>query len=102
MRFIMGFGLKFLGFFLFSTVISAVLWEHFVVGKIYYCVWGMAYIDFFFPDNWYHGADSGDMIQSGWSKSKLLVLWQSILFGSAGISAIVAFLYSRFTRLGAR
>jgi len=98
----MRFGLKFLGLFLCSTVISAVLWEHFVAGKIYDCLWRMAYIDFFFPDNWYHGADSGDMIQPGWSKSKLLVLWQSILFGSAVISAILTFLYSWFTRLGAK
>jgi hypothetical protein len=91
----MRFLLKFFVLFLGCTVIAAVFWEHFIVGKIYYCVWGMAYIDFFFPDHWYHGANSGDMMQPGWSKSKLLFLWQSIILGSAVISAALASLKTK-------
>jgi hypothetical protein len=69
-------------------VFSSVLWQDLVVNNIYYCVWGIPYIDFFFPDNWYHGADGGDMIKPGWSKSKLLTLWYSIIAVSALVSAV--------------
>ncbi|MBD2200333.1 MULTISPECIES: hypothetical protein [Calothrix] len=79
--------LKFLFIFCCCMIFSAVLWEHLVVNNIYACVWSNAYIDFFFPDNWYHGADSGDMMKPGWSKSKLLTLWYLIIGVSFFFSA---------------
>jgi len=94
----MRFFFKFLFFFVCSAIFGAVLWEHYVVGKIYYCVWGVPYIDFFFPDRWYHGPESGDMMQPGWSKVKLLVLWYSLLSSAGVISAVLASLGKRVGR----
>ncbi|BAY28027.1 hypothetical protein NIES2100_78560 [Calothrix sp. NIES-2100] len=90
--------LKFLFVFLCCMVVSAVLWQHFVVNNIYYCIWSNVIIDFFFPDRWYHGANSGDMMKPGWSMSKLLSLWYSIIAVSVLVSAVFTLSGNRHDR----
>lgn len=81
-------------------ILSCVLWEQFVVNKIYYCVWGISYIDFFFPDHWYHGSSGGDMIKPGWSVSKLKNLWYYIIAVSIFVSAALASSRPSFSKRG--
>jgi len=73
----MGFVLKFLIFFLIFTVLCSLLWEQLLAGKVYDCVWRIAYLGYFTPGDWFHGVEGGDKLQPGWSQQRLDLLGNS-------------------------
>lgn len=86
------------------TILCTWAWDASLNGKVYFCTDGGAW-DYWFPGDWVHAHDgqpievvskiiptsnmnAADMIQQGWSVTKLWFVWYS----SLGVSIIVSVL----------
>lgn len=80
---------------------STILWEHFVNGLLYNCTDGTRF-DFFFPGDWVHNPvlaeeivtnrtmSEPDLIKSGWTVTRLWLLWCAFAAGSVSIGFAAA------------
>jgi len=92
---------------LFCTVFCTLIWDNFVVGKLFNCTDSLPF-NFLSPGDWVHGnyitvpkinpsdpMDKPDSVKEGWSIRKLWLLWLVFVFASVTISASMTFLIFR-------
>ena len=92
----------FLAIFTTCLVVSDVVWDAYLPGRIYNCT--DFNTGFLMPGNWVHGnyvivpkinphdsMSQPDSIEQGWNLEKLWLLWVLFIFVSAAISASFTF-----------
>ena len=98
---------SFLVALLFCAVVCTILWDNFVVGKLFNCTDSLPF-NFLNPGDWVHGhyvtvpqinpndpMDKPDSIKEGWTIPKLWFLWSSFVAAAVAVSTSLTILIFR-------